>query len=144
MKLSFERFESFGFNRIPLSEADFFEICDYYKIRVEERPVASSFYMTVLGKHVIVLNSRLRGLARRFAMFHELGHYFLHTGHPPETAFFVSGCKSKEETEADAFACICLIPWDLMDERDILEEHPQPVAQRIYNIRQQVAYLYNL
>lgn len=144
MKLSFERFGSFGFNRRPLTEADFYRICKKYRIIVEEHSVSNSFYMTCLGRHIIVIGKNLKGIRRLYAMFHELGHFFLHAGVSEEEAFYFGHHKTKEEVEADVFATICLIPWNRIDDDSFLDIYPRSFAKQVYQDRQRIAFLYRI
>lgn len=50
-----------------------------------------------------------------FVMFHELGHYLMHApGGLQEAKFSGRPEQSREEIEADAFACCSILPLDLL------------------------------
>ncbi|MET0752587.1 MAG: ImmA/IrrE family metallo-endopeptidase, partial [Pyrinomonadaceae bacterium] len=98
--------------------------------------VSTSFYMSVLGEPTIVLNKRLKGLKRIFAMFHELSHHFLHGGKDAANAFYFGLVESKAEVEADALALIALIPLLSLGSFDFLDEHPNRYAKKLWRERQ--------
>ena len=101
-----------GWNRRPLSEDDFFRICRREKIAVQEMPLSvRGFYGVCKGRRFIALDSKMRGVARLFTAFHELGHHFLHA--PKATAqvnYFHLREEPKVKFEADAFAVVSLLP----------------------------------
>jgi len=63
------------------------------------------------GSPCIILHAQNQGTAKVWTMFHELGHHFLHD---PRICFASDDIISQAEYEANAFACICLVPT--MDE----------------------------
>jgi Zn-dependent peptidase ImmA (M78 family) len=147
VNLSLEKLAKYGFNKRPLTEADFYKICEAERIEVIERSdVSNIFYMTVLGEPSIVLgNSRKhRGIKRLFAMFHELAHHFLHPGDDIEEVFFFGISDSKEEFEADSLATIALIPEKNIGKPEILEHSPKAFAKKIYDDRIRLKFIYKI
>lgn len=106
-----------GWNDTPLDESHFYQICAKFRISVVEMPLrVSGFYYRVMGRDFIAINSRLSGDLKLVVMFHELGHYILHTPDTGATANF-HGVKcrwSRKEIEADAFALCAVIPLRLI------------------------------
>lgn len=101
-----------GWNEKPLSPDDFYRLCRIHKINVEEMPLSvSGFYYSLLGKHYIAVNSRLRAEMKLFVMFHEFAHFLMHAPDDGVTANFHGiGKKTRKEQEADAFALCAIIP----------------------------------
>lgn len=144
MKLSLKKLSTYGFNQRPLSEADFYRICEEEYIEIIERFQSNTFYMVIEGKPFIVIGTRKRGLKRLYAMFHELAHHFLHAGRLLNEAFFYGQIENKQEFEADAFATIALIPYYKIGDFDFLEEHPNKFARRIFNDRKKIEFLFGI
>lgn len=126
------KFGPLGWNLRPLGEDDFFRICRRERIKVEEMPLSvRGFYGVCKGKRFIALDSKMRGVARLFCMFHELGHHYLHA---PKSTNSVNYFHLREEPkvkfEADAFAIIALIPQgllkELMESEDYDEDNGLP------------------
>lgn len=101
-----------GWNERPLTEADFYRLCKRFKVSVTEMPLTvSGFYYRVMGRDFIAVDSRLVGPEKLAVLFHELGHFLLHTPESGATANFHGvGRKTRLELEADAFALCALIP----------------------------------
>ncbi|HEY0429016.1 MAG TPA: ImmA/IrrE family metallo-endopeptidase [Pyrinomonadaceae bacterium] len=145
MKFVLEKLTSYGFNSRVLTEQDFYAICEAEKIEVLEMNVSASFYMNVLGESIIVLNKRLKGLKRTFAMFHELAHHFLHGGKNGTNAFFLGLLDSKNEMESDAIALIAILPVSALSNFDFLDENPRSrYAKKLYKDRQRLYFLYGV
>lgn len=145
MHLLLPAVERYGFNSRVLSEQDFYDICRQENIEVLEHvPGKHCFYFTLAGSPFIVLGTRVLGTKRRFAMFHELAHHFLHSPHPPQDLFCFGLTESKEETEADALAAIALIPAANVDDLTFLDENTDRYARYVYGLRQQVMFLFGL
>lgn len=101
-----------GWNERPLTEADFYRLCKRFRIRVTEMPLSvGGFYYRVMGRDFIAVDSRLAGAEKLAVLFHELGHFLLHTPASGATANFHGvGRRTRQEREADAFALCALIP----------------------------------
>jgi len=99
-------------NRKPLTEDDFHRVCRKHKITVVEMPLRTNgFYYCVKKRHFIAINSKLPPMKKLFVMFHELGHFLLHSPDTNATANFHGvGTRGRKECEADAFALCSLIP----------------------------------
>jgi Zn-dependent peptidase ImmA (M78 family) len=110
MFLSLATLAEYDYNKRRLTEDDFFAICKKRGVQVLEEDVATSFYFSLLGKEFIVISKQLTGVKRQFALFHELSHCLLGVRSNQPRALFMGQCSNKEEDEADAFACIALIP----------------------------------
>lgn len=135
-----------GWNRRAFTEKDFFRICKKLKVFVYEEDSEDmeweGFYFVDEGVPTIVINGKLKGLKRLWAMFHELGHHLLHT---PETCFFSENTYDKAQSEANIFAAIALIPektvrqmplWELYD----LDEF----SAKLFQIRLEVFDTYKM
>jgi Zn-dependent peptidase ImmA (M78 family) len=140
MKNLLNRLELHGIGTRALNENDFYTICDAEGIEVLHSPEKFSFYFTMLDHHFIVLPKRRRGLRLLFAMFHELGHYFMHVGDHPAAAF-LNG-HTKDEVEADAIALICLIPKAKIKEMAWLDG--SRYGSYLYNERIRLFFLYDI
>lgn len=112
-----------GWNERRLDEDDFHNICKRFKISVTEMPLTvSGFYYRVTGKDFIAVDSKLSGPKKMFVLFHELGHFLLHTPDTGATANFHGiGRRSRKEIEADAFALCSIIPRPVLESRSICE-----------------------
>lgn len=109
-----------GWNERSLSEDDFYALCERCKIRVQRLPLkVSGFYTCDRKKHYIAIDSRLPTAQATFTMFHEFGHFLMHT---PSTAAVSNYCGSKiyrrDETEADAFAYCAMLPLPMLRTRE--------------------------
>ena len=135
MFLSLATLAKYDFNKRRLTEQDFFEICGKRKISVQELDVATSFYIYVLGQELIVIDRKLRGVVREFAMFHELSHALLSARLNGPQALFMGMLDSREEDEADAFAAIALIPFDKIEDTSFVDDCCCGVARKIYEKR---------
>ena len=98
-----------GWNQQVLTFADFEKIARRERVLVGLVPtrVLAGAFMVRRGWPVIILQESLRGAARSFIAFHELGHYFLHDPHLP------ADC-GQRELEADLVAYGALIPQHLV------------------------------
>ena len=139
MFLSLATLAKYGFNKRRLTESDFYEICERRGIAVQELDVGASFYIYVLGMETIVIDKKLKAIAREFAMFHELSHALLGIRTNGPQALFIGMCDTREEDEADAFAAIALIPLTRIEDRSFMDECCCGVAQKVYEKR---LYLY--
>ncbi len=130
MRYLIKKASKYEINKKAKNEEDFYFICDSEGIEIIWSNGKFSWYMTVDDVPFIVLSRKKRGLKLLFDMYHELGHHFGHYGDVPNQVFF-SGLKNdKAEIEADAFATVCLIPEDKIDNFDFLEDHPVKFARR--------------
>lgn len=127
-----------GWNDRPLDERDFYSICKRFRIGVTEMPLVSGgFYYRVLGKDYIAVNSRLSGAKKLIVLFHELGHFLLHTPESGATANFHGvGRRTRQEIEADAFALCAIIPRSMLEDRTIDELindgiDPETLSERV-------------
>lgn len=144
MLLSLALLSKHRFNRARLNENDFYQLCEERGITVLEEDVSTSFYFWVHGKEFIVIDKKLKGLEREFACWHELSHAYLSARiTQPPVAYFHGLVDSKEETQADAFACIALIPLPLIDDHSVLDECSE-VAKWIFERRRRIYELYHL
>jgi Zn-dependent peptidase ImmA (M78 family) len=129
-----------GWNEQPLDEAKFHKICRKHKIRVKLLPLTvHGFYSCTGGKHYIAVDSRLPELQKLFVMFHEFGHFLMHS---PSTDFIENYCgskrKSRDEQEADAFAYCALLPLSVLknhDPEELLGDDGVPTAFLMERLR---------
>lgn len=112
-----------GWNERPLNEDDFYNICKRFKIGVTEMPLTvGGFYYRVMGKDFIAVDCKLSGPRKLLVLFHELGHFLLHTPDTGATANFHGiGRRGRKEIEADAFALCSVIPKSLIESRSLEE-----------------------
>ena len=112
-----------GWNERPLGEDDFYRLCKRYKVTVQEMPLrVGGFYYRVMGRDFIAVDSRLAGPQKLAVLFHELGHFLLHTPETGATANFHGvGRQTRKEQEAEVFALCSLIPQTLIHTRTIQE-----------------------
>ncbi|HEV7701400.1 MAG TPA: ImmA/IrrE family metallo-endopeptidase, partial [Pyrinomonadaceae bacterium] len=67
----------------------------------------------------IAISGQLPTMQRTFVMFHELGHFLMHSVGQETVASFSGFCpESREEQEADAFAYCALLPLSLLKSRE--------------------------
>lgn len=155
MNLSIEKIGTLcpDWNRRQLTENDFYDFCDCQDILVIETPLRyriNAMLWFVENQYVATINSRLHGITRLFSMWHEVGHFLMHSPSRTVGTYFwgdekiYSHQNRREENQADAFALCCLIPkpWisrktfnDLLDEgftekqvwkrKEIFEKHQQ-------------------
>lgn len=122
-------------NKRPLTETDFYKLCKRFRIGVTEMPLTvGGFYYRVSGRDFIAVDSKLSGPKKLLVLFHELGHFLLHTPDSGATANFHGIQKSsRKEMEADAFALCAVIPKTLLESRspdELINEGIDPDALR--------------
>lgn len=143
--LSLNGFILDGLNERRLTERDLEMICERDRVTIVPQDVTTSFYMSVLDRHFIVIPKRLRGLKREFVIWHEISHHLLHGGRDAGTqAFWFGLLETRNEAEANAFATIALCPRPALDSYDWLEENPGRYAKHIWNERQRLLFLYGV
>lgn len=106
-----------GWNRVPLTEETFENLCRKHKIRVERMPLSvRGFYHRHKGKHHIAISDRLTDLETRFVMFHEFAHFLMHSPGSDAVERFCGSTKeeSRDEQEANAFAYCALLPLEML------------------------------
>lgn len=109
-----------GWNEVPLDDDAFERLCLARKVNFRLMPMnEDGFYTCDEKKHYIAVNSRLSPFQRLFTMYHEFGHYLMHS---PSTDTIANHCraegeKTRDEKEADAFAYCALLPLDLLKSR---------------------------
>lgn len=118
-------------NERALTETDFYRLCKRFKVNVTEMPLRTGgFYYRVLGKDYIAIDSRLAGIQKLAVLFHELGHFLLHTPESGATANFHGvGRRTRKEIEADLFALCALIPRSWIESRmieDLIDDEGFP------------------
>jgi Predicted Zn peptidase len=114
---------SVGWNKRPLTEDDFYKLCNKHKITVVEMPLQTGgFYYCVKRRHYIAVNSSLKQHERLLVMFHEFAHYLMHAPDTGVTANFHGvGQRTRKEAEADIFAVCALIPRAWIEGRSVHE-----------------------
>jgi hypothetical protein len=146
MFLSLATLAKYDFNKRRLTETDFYAICEQRSISVLELDVLTSFYIyhPKLDRKTIVLDCKLRGVAREFAMFHELSHALLSSRLNDPQALFMGMCDTKEEYEADAFASIALIPRARLLDTSFVDDCCCGTADEIYEKRLHIYETYGV
>ena len=126
-----------GWNRRPLGEDDFYKLCRRFRITVVEMPLTTNgFYYCVKGQHFIAISSKLPRIKKLLVMFHEFGHFLMHSPDTNTTASFHGlGKKTRKENEADAFALCALIPKTWLETRDLAELADEGFSMEILNQR---------
>lgn len=121
-----------GWNEIPLTEADFFRLCKRKRVSVVFLSLGvRGYYYRKDSRDYIAIKKGMAPMQELFVMFHELAHCLFHTPSAVgETALF-SGKRgdSREEMEADAFACGALLPITIFSTTppdELVEEHGYP------------------
>jgi Zn-dependent peptidase ImmA (M78 family) len=142
MKHLLKGLERYGIGHRALSENDFHRICENEGIEIIWSREKFSFYFTLMGHHFIVLPKRRRGLRLLFAMFHELGHYFMHVGNDPEAAWLDMGHHTRDEAEADAIALIALMPVKDLWKNAFFDD--SRYGGHLYNERLRLYFLYGI
>ncbi|MGI8655439.1 MAG: ImmA/IrrE family metallo-endopeptidase [Pyrinomonadaceae bacterium] len=135
-----------GWNKRPLTEADFYAICEAEGIVVIENGSCHmrwrGLYTVILDVPTIIINANIKGLERLWTMFHELGHHFLHS---PSTCFFSESTLHKTQSEANAFAAIALIPERHVKQRPLWELYElDEYAVKLFQIRIELYEIYKV
>ena len=120
-------------------ETDFYRLCRREKIKVYELPLQETifgYYSNYRGKAYIILNSRLDKTKRLEVGYHELGHHLLHAPVPESVFFDSQRLSNKQETEAQAFALLALVPATLLKQIEespsLLDDYPADlIGQRL-------------
>lgn len=142
MKLSYDKIKSIypQFNELPLTEEDAWLTAKREKIRVKQEPLlVDGYYTRKKGKHMILIDSRLRDMKWLHTFFHELFHFFLDVPPGKQDVRFNRSrgqIRSKQELTVDALALIAVIPWPLLLklQKEDLTDNPalaRAVADRI-------------
>jgi Zn-dependent peptidase ImmA (M78 family) len=136
MIFALAKFYSFlkDFNRRPLTDEDFFAVCEREDITVvfDRMPLLQGFVAKAGERNYIFLDLSLRGAQLAFVAFHELAHFALHEPRPKKTEVtFYSLCRpSKEDDEADAVALVALFPTSVLP---LLEREPADADEEFLN-----------
>jgi Zn-dependent peptidase ImmA (M78 family) len=109
-----------GWNEVPLDQDTFDRLCARLRIKFRLMPLSvQGFYTCDKKKHYIAINSRLTPFTALFTMYHELGHFLMHS---PRTDSISNYCgsenHSRDEAEADAFAYCAVLPLQLLRSRE--------------------------
>lgn len=111
-----------------LDDDDFWFYCGLQGILVQEVPIMRPGLSFIRrGHNVIWIREGLRGIERRFILWHELAHFWLH---PPGVQFF-SGFGNPVDNEANAVALCALIPLPVLlrfEIAEIAEMHDYPLS----------------
>lgn len=122
MKSFFDKIEKLkcGWNDVQMDEAAFHRLCRKHKIKVKVMPLTvHGFYNCTKGKHYIAVDKRLNEFQASFVMFHEFAHFLMHSPSTDATESFCgSSIYTRDEREADAFACCALLPLELLRTRE--------------------------
>jgi Zn-dependent peptidase ImmA (M78 family) len=110
-------------NERELDLNDLYRLCKRFRVVVQEMPLTTGgFYYRVMGRDFIAVDSRLSGSKKLFVLFHELGHFLLHTPETGATANFHGvGRRTRKECEPDVFALCAIIPRTLIETRNARE-----------------------
>lgn len=110
-------------NELPMTEADFYRLCQRFKVQVTEMPLrVGGFYYRMMGQDFIAIDSKLVGPQKLAVLFHELAHFLFHVPDSGPTANFHDvGRQTRKEREADVFALCAIIPRVWVETRTIHE-----------------------
>lgn len=105
-----------GWNERVLTDDDFDLLSDRLGLEVIELPFkrpapCDGFYTVRRGRDVIVVDLRLRGLRRRYTVWHELSHALLHSH---QSVHCGDAMLRKLNAEAHALALCALVPEPLL------------------------------
>lgn len=120
------------FNKKIHTEEDFWRVAKRHKIIVREMPMeVDGYHQRKRGRYYILINRDLRGIKWLHTAFHELCHFLLDV--PVDADNYVmyrrrlGDDSDPRERFADAFATICIMPWDelvrLVAEEQVDEHH---------------------
>jgi Zn-dependent peptidase ImmA (M78 family) len=134
-----------GWNEVPLGEDSFHRLCERHRIGVRYMPLTvNGFYTCAGGRHYIAIDRNLGQIQTLFVMYHEFGHYLMHT---PSTDAVSRYCGSRsggrDEREADAFAYCAIVPVTQLRDRDG-EELADMYGNEFYQTRLDVYERYGL
>lgn len=132
MDLSYFKIKSIfpHFNEIALTENDFWRECKRNRIHVRCEPLlVDGYYEKKKGKHIIVINSELRGVRWLHTALHEFFHFCLDSPLDEEDVkLFRSRILFREQREkiADALALIAILPFPDLEKlvQEDLTENP--------------------
>ena len=113
MKLLLEKIKrlDIAWNERPLTEDDFYSLCGRFGVLIDESPLkVPGFYFCGLGLHYIAINSDLPPDKKLFTMFHEFGHFLIHSPRTDPAAGFCGIRHTRVEAEADMFALVAVMP----------------------------------
>jgi len=140
-------------NSEQLQESFFHSFCDDNDILVIQSPLrygVKAMLWFVESEYVITVNSLLDPNLRLFGMWHEIGHFILHSPNRTVGSYFwgdekIYKGKRKEENEADVFALCALIPKSWVETKTLRELIEDDLfTQDIVVKRKQVYEKYNL
>jgi Zn-dependent peptidase ImmA (M78 family) len=109
-----------GWNDIPLTDETFHKLCRKHKISVQYMPLkVDGFYTCDKNRHYIAINNRLTAFQQLVTMFHEFGHFLMHSPSTDAIDHYCgSATRSRDEVEADAFAYCAVLPLELLKTRE--------------------------
>lgn len=90
-----------------------------------------------LSDNIIPIKSNLEPEHEHFVLFHEYGHYLLHSNENRTFSFYLSKYKNKLENEANIFAFLCMMKDEYLYDVDVvsLAIHkgiPERIAISVY------------
>lgn len=145
MQLLLRKIKELGLGAQPMTEANFYEICDRENIRVIRDREPFSYWMNLDGEHCIVLHDKLHGARLLFTMFHELAHHFLHSGRELNQIEAYGANESSKEYEADTFAVLVLYPVEALGTVEYYDaELYDPNLRKIRRERERIYFLYGV
>ena len=97
-----------------LPSTNIYEVLYLFDIEIKETDLlknrkCDSQIISFNGVTGIYIKQDLEEEYKQFLLWHELGHYLLHHDDNMNFNFYLSKYKSKLETEANLFACICIL-----------------------------------
>jgi len=141
MKILLDTLKPYGFNERPLTETDFFNICEKENIEIIWSDKKYSFFFSALGERCIVLPKRLRGLKLLFAMYHELAHALLSPGNLIAVEW-KDMHDERDEWQCDAMALIALMPVSKLRELAWLDG--SRYGAKLFNDRCRLYFLFGV
>lgn len=91
---------------------------------------------------LIFMKTNLEEAYAQFVLYHEIGHYLLHRGVGSQYSFYASRYKNRLESEANVFACTCLLQNEDIEDIDVIsllihKGVPNKIAVQFYESQQQ-------
>lgn len=124
----------------PITAADAAAYCREFAVQVIEVGddlIDYGCYVVYRGVEFIVLNKNLDPEMKAWVWLHEIFH---RAAHSPETSYFSTDMESKNDSEANTFAAVCMMP-----KREIMGAtideicYQTRIPRRLVKIRQIIA-----
>jgi Zn-dependent peptidase ImmA (M78 family) len=136
------------FNERAVTEEDFWRAAKREKIIVRSMPlVVDGYYQRKNGRHFILINRNLTGVAWLFAALHEFCHYLFHEPCGGDNyVLYRNGRPHQDsrERQADAFALIALIPATELKQARLAHAYPDEWAEKVLAEREKIYWSHRI